>query len=119
MTISFLTNLTESEFKQFLRQSLMEIISESGITNKSETREILNIKQASDFLQLKINTLYEKTSQKVIPHFKKGNKLYFNKTELQAWVADGKVKTTSELQSQASSYTLHKEQHKFSGKDKE
>ena len=118
MAVSFLTNLTEVEFKQFLRQSLMEIISELGITNKPETRDILDIKQASDFLRLKLNTLYEKTSQKIIPHFKKGNKLYFNRTELQAWVTGGKVKTTDELQSEASSYTLHKEQQKFSAKGK-
>lgn len=116
MAVSFLTNLTEVEFKQFLRQSLTEIMSEQGFTNKAETRDILDIKQASDFLRLKLNTLYEKTSQKIIPHFKKGNKLYFNRAELQAWVTDGKVKTTAELQSEASSYTLHKEQQRNSEK---
>lgn len=116
MAVTFLINLTEVEFKQFLRQSLMEIMSEQGITQKTETRDILDIKQASDFLSLKLNTLYEKTSQKIIPHFKKGNKLYFNKAELQAWVAEGKVKTTTELQSEASSYTLHKEHQRNSAK---
>jgi excisionase family DNA binding protein len=117
MSVSFLTNVTEVEFKQFLRQSLVEIINELGISNKPETRDILDIKQASDFLRLKLNTLYEKTSQKIIPHFKKGNKLYFNRAELQAWVADGKVKTTAELQVEASSYTLHKEQLRISTKN--
>ena len=118
MAVSFLTNVTEAEFKQFLRESLLEIINELGISSKPEVRDILDIKQASDFLRLKLNTLYEKTSQKIIPHFKKGNKLYFNRTELQAWVTGGKVKTTDELQSEASSYTMHKEQHKFSAKGK-
>jgi excisionase family DNA binding protein len=94
----------------------MEIMSEQGITPKTETRDILDIKQASDFLRLKLNTLYEKTSQKIIPHFKKGNKLYFNRAELQAWVEDGKVKTTAELQGEASSYTLHKEQLRTNSK---
>ena len=116
MAVSFLTNLTEVEFKQFLRQSLMEIMSEQGFTQQTETRDILDIKQASDFLRLKLNTLYEKTSQKIIPHFKKGNKLYFNRAELQAWVEDGKVKTTAELQSEASSYSLHKEQLRITSK---
>ncbi len=118
MAISFLTNLTEAEFKQFLRESLLEIINELGINSKPETRDILDVKQASDFLRLKLTTLYEKTSQKIIPHFKKGNKLYFNRNELQKWVTDGKVKTTDELQSEASSYTLHKEQQRFSIKGK-
>ena len=118
MAVSFLTNLTEAEFKQFLRESLLEIINELGISSKPEVRDILDIKQASDFLRLKLNTLYEKTSQKMIPHFKKGNKLYFNRAELQAWVTGGKVKTTDELQSEASSYAMHKEQQKFSAKGK-
>lgn len=116
MATTILTNLTEAKFKQFLRESLTEIINEQGINGQAQTPDILNIKQASEYLHLKLNTLYEKTSQKIIPHFKKGNKLYFHKAELKAWVTEGKVKTVAELQSEAASYTLHKEHLKLSAK---
>ena len=79
MAISFLTNLNEEEFKAFLKQAVKEVWSERPGNTQAESPEILDIKQAADFLRLKVNTLYEKTSRKSIPHFKKGNKLYFCK----------------------------------------
>jgi excisionase family DNA binding protein len=108
MAISFLTNLNEEEFKVFLKQALSEIIGNGLAQAKSNIPEIMDVKQAADFLRLKITTLYEKTSLKIIPHFKKGNKLYFKRDELQSWVQDGKVKTTDELESEAVSYTMRK-----------
>jgi len=116
MATSFLTSLTEEEFKLFLKQALSEIIGEEFNPSKPNIPDILDVKQAADFLRLKITTLYEKTSEKTIPHFKKGNKLYFNKPELQDWVQSGKVKTNDELQSEASSYMLRHEVKKYSKK---
>ena len=109
MALSFLTNLNEEEFKIFLKQALSEIIGKGLTQSKTNIPDILDVKQAGHFLRLQVTTLYEKTSQKIIPHFKKGNKLYFNRNELQAWVQEGKVKTTDELQSQAASYTMRQE----------
>ncbi|MHB8258705.1 MAG: helix-turn-helix domain-containing protein [Bacteroidia bacterium] len=109
MALSFLTNLNEEEFKVFLKKTISDIIGDRLTQTKTNIPEILDVKQAAEFLRLKITTLYEKTSEKTIPHFKKGNKLYFNREELQAWVQEGKVKTNSELQGEAVSYTMHKQ----------
>jgi excisionase family DNA binding protein len=109
MAVSFLTNLNEEEFKIFLKQAISEIMDERTAHSKPDTPDILDAKQAAVFLLLQISTVYEKTSQKLIPHFKKGNKLYFNRSELEAWVKEGKVKTTEELQSAAATYTMRKE----------
>lgn len=106
MALSFLTNLDEKEFKQFLKDALKEILSENLSALKPQLPEILNVQQAADFLKLKINTLYEKTSQKSIPHFKKGNKLYFHRTELEEWIKQGKVKTYDEVEGEALTYLL-------------
>lgn len=113
MALSFLTNLNEEEFKIFLKQALSEIIGERITHSKSDLPDILDGKQTADFLRLKISTLYEKTSEKIIPHFKKGNKLYFHRSELEAWVKEGKVKTNDEMQSEAASYTMHRESKKL------
>ena len=110
MGASFLTNLTEQEFKEFLKSAIKEIIGEDLKKLKSELPDILNIREAAAFLKLKITTLYEKTSQKVIPHFKKGNKLYFNKNELEQWIKTGKVKTKTETEGQAATYLLNGKQ---------
>ena len=108
MAVSFLTNLNEEEFKIFLKQAISEIIGEGLTQVKNIIPDILDVKQAAEFLRLKITTLYEKTSEKTIPHFKKGKKLYFKRDELQAWVLDGKVKTNDEIESQAASYAMRK-----------
>ena len=108
MALSFLTTLTEAEFKDFLKEAVREVVQEalSGMTGAPP--EIMDIKLAADFLRLKINTIYEKTSLKLIPHFKKGNKLYFYRSELQEWLNEGKVKTYREIEGDAATYTLTK-----------
>ena len=106
MASTFLTSLNEEEFKTFLKKSLAEILPELLSDARKSLPDILDMKQAAEFLKLKINTLYEKTSRRLVPFFKKGNKLYFRKDELQQWIQDGKVKTRDELQSEASSYSL-------------
>lgn len=107
MAIQFLTNISEEEFKIFLKDALKEILTEMLPLQKNEA-QILNIEEASELLKLKINTLYEKTSRKLIPHFKKGNKLYFHRSELEEWVKNGKVRTNEEIEGEAITYTLTK-----------
>ncbi|MFN3343104.1 MAG: helix-turn-helix domain-containing protein [Flavobacteriales bacterium] len=104
MSFAFLTSLTEEEFKKFLKNALQEIITENLSIVKNQVPDVLNIREAANFLKLKITTLYEKTSRKLIPHFKKGNKLYFNRQELQQWITGGKVKTQEELSHEAITY---------------
>jgi excisionase family DNA binding protein len=106
MNASFLTSLSESEFKEFLKTAIREILQEDLRQINSSLPDILNIEEAASFLKLKITTLYEKTSRKLIPHFKKGNKLYFNRAELLDWIQNGKVKTQSEITDDASTYLL-------------
>lgn len=107
MSATFLISLTEQEFKEFLKPAIREVIQEDLHKQKSATPDILNIKEAANFLKLKITTLYEKTSHKLIPHFKKGNKLYFNRAELQDWISKGKVKTRTEIEGEAATYLLN------------
>jgi excisionase family DNA binding protein len=112
MATSFLISLSEEEFKAFLKEALKEIIGDSISKEKSGLTEILDIKQAAEFLKLKVPTLYEKTSQKSIPHFKKGNKLYFNRNELQSWLMEGKVKTNNEIEGDAVTLLMNKRSKK-------
>lgn len=106
MATAFLTNLDENEFKAFLKEVIREIMTEGISRQVDSLPEILDVKQAAKFLRLKLTTLYEKTSRKLIPHFKKGNKLYFHLAELQQWIKEGKVKTMGEIEGEASTYSL-------------
>lgn len=108
MSASFLTSLTEEEFKAFLKAAIREVIAEELKQVKPTQHETLSIKEAASFLRLKLTTMYEKTSRKLIPHFKKGNKLYFNRAELEDWIRKGKVKTASDIESEAIVHVMNR-----------
>lgn len=50
---------------------------------------VLDIKEASELIGKTVGTIYSLTSQKAIPYSKRGNKLYFFKDELLAWIKAG------------------------------
>ena len=55
----------------------------------AEEHVVLDIKEASELIGKTIGTIYSLTSQKSIPFSKRGNKLYFFKDELLAWIKSG------------------------------
>ena len=81
------------------------------ITGKTEF-DIMNVEQASEFLNLAIATIYDKTSKNLIPHKKKGNKLYFIRKELENWILDGNIKTSEEIDAEAMDYVMKKSSKK-------
>lgn len=107
MEKTIMTSLTEADIKTLVKEALKELLGTGIIKGiQNNVPDLLDIKQAADFLRLKITTLYEKTSKRLIPHFKKGNKLYFERAKLVAWLQAGEVKTGDEINSEAGKY-LH------------
>lgn len=51
-------------------------------------------------------TVYGWISKKEVPHHKKGKKLYFLQSEIDAWLKSSRKKTSAELQTEADNY-LH------------
>ena len=64
----------------------------------AESREVMNIRQASQYLGVSTDTLYKYVYEDKIPAFKLGNRWKFKKTILESWMerksmgGDGKVK---------------------------
>ncbi len=106
MAIQFMTNISEQEFKEFLKDALKELLAEKLGATQEQQPDILDVRQAAKFLKLQVTTLYEKTSRRLIPHFKKGNKVYFHLSALKDWIIQGKVKTRDEIESEAVNFTL-------------
>ena len=100
----YLSGINKAELKDLLKEALLDILKETKDCVNA-VPEILSIKQAAIFLNSKVTTLYEKTSAKTIPHFKKGNRLYFKREELEAWIQKGKVKTVEDIQAEAITYS--------------
>ena len=51
-----------------------------------ESREVMNIRQASQYLGISADTLYKYVSEEKIPAFKLGNRWKFKKTRLDQWM---------------------------------
>jgi excisionase family DNA binding protein len=51
-----------------------------------EAREVMNIRQASEYLGISRETLYKYIGQERIPAFKLGNRWKFKKTILDHWM---------------------------------
>ncbi|HJY86764.1 MAG TPA: helix-turn-helix domain-containing protein [Candidatus Acidoferrales bacterium] len=55
-------------------------------TAMSEAREVMNIRQASQYLGVSRDTLYRYISEGLIPAFKLGSRWKFRKTILDRWM---------------------------------
>lgn len=72
-------------------------------------KQILDVEEAAAFIGYSPKGLYQLTYKKEIPHYKQHGKLYFRKSELEAWMTQTRVATTFEIGRQAESYVyLHK-----------
>ena len=71
-----------------------------------EEEDIVDFDKALAILGYASPTLYAKTSRGEIPHYKRGRKLFFRKSELISWIEKGKIKTTKDIDDIAKNYLL-------------
>ena len=71
------------------------------------TKNVLSFDEASKFLNLSKSYLYKLTSGNLIPHYKpQGKMLYFEKTELEAWLRQNPIRTQAQTEAEAQKYVL-------------
>lgn len=74
--------------------------------------EVFNLNQAAEYVSLSKSAIYKKTSERNIPHFKKGKKLYFIRSELDEWLTENKVSTHAQIEKEADIYLLRNRRKK-------
>lgn len=85
------TNLLSS-----ILQKIKDLEKKIDFINASK-KEVLNMKEACDFLGLSYSSLSKFTSQGLIPHSKpNGGKIYFLKSDLEKWAME-RLKNKQEL----------------------
>jgi excisionase family DNA binding protein len=62
-------------------------VSPEGVS-MADAREVMNIRQASQYLGISADTLYKYVSEEIIPAFKLGNRWKFKKSILDSWMED-------------------------------
>ena len=74
------------------------------VESTDQDEQLLNIQQAAKFLHLSVPTMYSKVHRNELPYMKRGKRLYFSKTELMAYIKEGRKLTNDELKEQAHEY---------------
>ena len=73
-----------------------------------ESKTFMSIDEAAAYLGMANTSLYNKCYRKQIPHYKpSGGTLYFLRSELDAWIAAGRVATKKEIVSLSNNFITH------------
>jgi excisionase family DNA binding protein len=65
-----------------------EICGRRGKKVMADSREVMNIRQASQYLGVSPDTLYKYVNEQKIPAFKLGNRWRFKKSKLDQWMEE-------------------------------
>jgi excisionase family DNA binding protein len=63
-------------------------VSAERALNMADAREVMNIRQASQYLGVSPDTLYKYVNEQKIPAFKLGNRWRFKKSKLDQWMEE-------------------------------
>jgi|SRR5690554_7528370 len=80
----------------------------TSVQSKETAEEFLSVDETANFLNLSKPTIYAKVARRELPFSKRGKRLYFNKTDLEKYIKDGRVKTVSEVEAEADQFLTSK-----------
>lgn len=69
-------------------QAVLRPILWKGQNDMADSREVMNIRQASQYLGVSPDTLYKYVNEQKIPAFKLGNRWRFKKSKLDQWMEE-------------------------------
>ncbi len=70
-----------------------------------DTETIFDVSSVAKYLKISVPTVYTKVNKRDIPHYKKNNKLWFKKSEVDQWMTSGKKRySNAEIEKQAENY---------------
>lgn len=82
-------------------KSILILLEQKMGLDPDDDQRPINIKEAAKYLDLEVPTIYSKISKGQIPHFKRDKRVYFTKKLLREYLAQGLVKSSSELEDEA------------------
>jgi excisionase family DNA binding protein len=83
-------------------QELADLITANII---STTKEVLTSEETAKYMGISRSYLYKLTMRREIPHFKPTGKMcYFNRAEIEQWLQQNRVATSTEINDRANQY---------------
>lgn len=100
----FLTQLSIPEVRQLLREEIKEALAQHSPSDQNENKKILNFEEACTYLSISKSHGYKLTSKGLIPHSKRGKRIYFKKSDLETYLLSNKVTTVADLNQEMENY---------------
>ena len=66
--------------------------------------DFITLKQVCEITGYAAPTIYGLIGKNAIPHFKRGQRLFFERDAILAWIKEGKRKTKAEIETSADNY---------------
>jgi len=92
-----ITNINKQEFVDIIEQTVKRVMGSTKPQVIDSRERPIGVSKAAQLLLLSVPSIYRKSKNLEIPHFKKGNRLYFYESELEAWLKDGQKLTQDQL----------------------
>jgi len=92
-----ITHINKQEFMDIIDQAVKRIIKSSSPQVIESREQPIGVTKAAQILLLSVPSIYRKSKNLEIPHFKKGNRLYFYESELETWLKAGQKLTREQL----------------------
>ena len=108
MSEIILTTISKQEIKQLIEGAVQKVILENPNLAGAQNSSFMDVTQAAEFLGIAKATLYGKCCNLLIPHFKKGKKLYFDRAELLDWLKSGKRKTINDINESVNTHLFNR-----------
>lgn len=93
--------MSVDEVRELIKECVYECLQNVPPSTNSNSRanqaDIGGIDMAVEVTGLKKPTLYALTQRREIPYYKKCKRLYFRRSELEAWIISGRVATTADI----------------------
>ena len=94
MKKQILTILSADELRQLIREEFTQ--ANPGQIDIPDMP--LSFEDGCAFIGISKSHGYKLTSKKLIPHFKRGKRIYFNRKELEAWLLEKRVPTIQQME---------------------
>lgn len=88
-TLALIDALKDPDTRQVLKEIQIEAHREINGPNDRPDEDLCLMPGAIELTGLARQSIYQKCHNKTIPHYKRGGKLYFSKSELRDWIKSG------------------------------
>lgn len=95
------------ELRAFREEIRQDIATLRGLI-VGQVEEVLDIDGVAHLTKLAKSSIYQLTSMRMIPFYRKGKRLYFKRSEILAWLTARRAKTMDEIRAEAIEHTSRK-----------